>query len=214
MARASATADPDRVLALVALAAGASRRFGTADKLLAEVDGEALVSRSIRRLRCVADSMPLATIRLIAVVPDLDGPVAAVISRVSPTATLVANPHRDLGLGTSVAAGIAAVPHEACGALVTPCDLPDLEPAFVVALLMAFLETGCDRPVHASLPDGTPVSPMVWPRRLFAGLLALECDAGGRHLLAGERPVAHGISARQALDIDTVADLARRLPTP
>lgn len=197
-------------IAVVALAAGASRRFGGSDKLLAEIDGERLIVRSVKSL--ARAEVALARIDLVVVVPDSRGPVAAAVEAVVPGVRLVANPRRDVGIGTSVAAGIACLVGDAgesayCGALVTPCDMPLLDTPLIEALLSTFLAHGATRPVHATLPDGTPVSPMVWPRRLFPALMALDQDRGGRHLLYGEASVAIGVDPATVSDIDTPGDL-------
>lgn len=191
--------------AIIALAAGASRRFGAADKLLAGIGDEPLVLHCLKRLASVelAGSRPL----LLVVVPELDGPVARVIASALPFARLVVNPAHACGIGTSVAAGIAALPADCLGALVTPSDMPALEPDFVAGLFARFLADGCRRPVHAMLTDGSPVAPMVWPRRLFGRLRELEGDRGGRALLADEAAIGVPIPPEQTRDIDTQADL-------
>ncbi len=196
-------------LAILALAAGSSRRFGAADKMLAAIDGEPLVARTIGQLEAVA--IDGVTIMLLAVVPDLDGGVAEAIRRRVPTTRLVANPRHAAGLATSVAAGIAALPADTAGVMITPSDMPGLDTAFVKRLLMAFCDRegrALDRPVYSALADGTAVAPMVWPRRMFPALLALSGDTGGRHLLRHEAAIAVAISDEQAADIDTPVDLA------
>lgn len=211
-------------IAIIALAAGASRRFGSRDKLLQPIGigGEPLVVRVLLRLVRVAH--PSAAIEIVAVVPDLDGAVARAIRTIPAAIRLVANPDRDNGLGASVAAGIASLAggpiagggsehsrqggHDAfTAAVVTPCDMPNLTAALVERLIAAFLSGG-DRPAHAVLPAGTPVSPMVWPRRMFPALMALDGDRGGRHLLAGQSSIAVPVDADELLDIDTAQDLA------
>lgn len=196
---------PPSGLAIVALAAGASKRFGADDKLLAAIGNEPLVLHSLKRLASVrlAGSRPV----LLVVVPALDGPVAQVIASALPFVRLVANPACACGIGTSVAAGIAALPADCRGAMVTPSDMPGLEPAFVADLLARFLADDCSRPVHAMLGDGSPVAPMVWPRRMFGRLRELEGDRGGRALLAGEAAIGVPVPLEQTRDIDTPADL-------
>ncbi|MBX9925296.1 MAG: NTP transferase domain-containing protein [Hyphomicrobiaceae bacterium] len=192
-------------LAIIALAAGSSRRFGSADKMLALVDGEPLVVRVIRRLCAV--SLESVVVEVIAVVPSLDGDVARAIRDAVPTVRLVANPSHRMGLGTSVAAGVTSLCPDIEGALITPSDLPGLETAFTARLLTEFCQAGLGRPVHAELSDGTAVSPMVWPRRIFPALAGLSGDAGGRALLPGSEPIAVAIPAEQAADVDVPRDL-------
>lgn len=186
----------------VLLAAGASRRFGHEEKLLAAIGGEPLAARVARVLR-------EAGIReVVAVVREECGPVAAALSgRVS---RIVCAPGAVYGMGSSIAAGIAALGAECDGALVVPGDMPGLTPALVRRLTEAFERNAAARIVYAAL-DGAQRNPVLWPRRLFPELAALAGEAGGKVVLArhpGEA-VAVAAMAAEVADIDTPDDLAR-----
>ena len=87
-------------IAAIVLAAGASHRFGAADKLQAHLDNETLLSRS---LAAYADA-PLA--RKIAITrPDKN--LAAICAAAG--FEVIINHHADDGMGTSIATGIAAL---------------------------------------------------------------------------------------------------------
>lgn len=200
---------PARV-AVIALAAGASRRFGHADKLLAPVEGVPLAVRILREISGV--SVEGVTMELFAVVPDLCGGVAQALRSHTPSIALVPNPRHAEGMGTSLAAGIVALEaksHPFVGAIITPCDLPGLTGGRIGQMVAAFLGAGCDRVVHLATADGTPVSPMVWPRCYFPRLSALGGDQGARRLVAGASTIAFPASAEELADIDTAEDLAR-----
>ena len=64
-------------IALIILAAGASRRFGPGDKLLALVDGKPLVIRTA--LEMAAVRVPRAAVATIAVIAGSIGPVATAL---------------------------------------------------------------------------------------------------------------------------------------
>jgi molybdenum cofactor cytidylyltransferase len=194
----------------VVLAAGASRRFGAADKLLIEIGGVPLVVRTVAAVAAVARSgvdLPAVVV----VVPDLAGPVATAVAHASgPRVQLVANPRHVDGMGTSVACGVAAVSAVEGvpdGVLVTPADMPGLTADLVGRLIDAFVAGDGALPVHCVRPDGVVTSPMVWPRRLFPALTALHGDRGARGLLDGAPADAVAVTAAEVHDIDTPDDV-------
>ena len=186
----------------VLLAAGASRRFGHEDKLLAAIGGEPLAARVARVLR------EAGIAEVVAVVREECGPVpAALAGRVT---RLVAAPGAIYGMGSSIAAGIAALGPECAGALIVPGDMPGLTPSLVRRLSETFASHGETRTVHASLADASQRNPVLWPRRLFPELAALAGETGGKAVLArhpGES-VAVLADASEVADIDTPDDLA------
>ena len=192
-------------IALIILAAGASRRFGTDNKLLAPIEGEPLIVRTIRRIGTA--SIPGVALELTVVVRDGDG-VARALAGIA--LRLVINPRADEGMGTSIAAGIASLGPGVDAALIVPGDLPFISAALLEQLIKAFTADGGTRATHPLLVDGTRVGPVVWPKRLFGALMALEGEAGGRSLLNIEATVGVALAEAALLaDIDTPADLER-----
>ncbi len=191
----------------VLLAAGASRRFGHEEKLLAAIGGEPLAARVTRVLREAGIG------EIVAVVREDCGPVAAALSgRVT---RVVCAPGAVYGMGSSIAAGIAALGpaaqgNECAGALVVPGDMPGLTPALVRRLTEAFERNAAARIVYAAL-DGAQRNPVLWPRRLFPELAALAGETGGKAILARHPgdAVAVAATASEVADIDTPDDLAR-----
>lgn len=196
-------------IAIIVLAAGASRRFGAQDKLLAEVAGESLINRAVRQLGLV--DVPGCELDVVVVVREgsqvgrrLDPEVAAGSVR------LVVNPRAEDGMGTSIAQGIASLPAATTAALIVPADMPMLTAEVIGRLIAAFIAGGHDRPAHPVLADGTKVGPVIWPRRFFPQLMALGGEAGGRSLLDGEPTIAVSLDDTDVLaDVDTPSDLQR-----
>lgn len=169
----------------VLLAAGASTRFGPGNKLLAEVGGEALVVRVARALlRSMVGAVVVVT------PPDLR-PIAAALDASLPDAahrlSLVANPDPSRGIASSIVTGIRAVDAAAAGAMIVPGDMPNLDGAHCDRLLAAFAAAGGDSVIYAETAAGQQRNPVVWPRRLFGALAALQGDTGGKPLIAAER---------------------------
>ena len=100
----------------VLLAAGASTRFGTANKLVAEIDGRPLV-------RAVADAVLGAGVAEVVVVTGAD---AALIERALQglPVRFVHNARWQDGMGSSIAAGVAALCDTADAAFIVPGDMP------------------------------------------------------------------------------------------
>jgi len=109
------------------------------------------------------------------------------------------------GLSTSLKAGIAAVPADADGAIVCLGDMPQVSAALIDRLIAAFDPERGALVVVPSI-DGKRGNPVVWSRRFFADLAALDGDIGARHLIAAypEAVTEVALSDRAALvDVDT-----------
>jgi molybdenum cofactor cytidylyltransferase len=118
---------------------------------------------------------------------------------------LVHNPDFVLGLGTSLKTGIAAVPAEADGAIVCLGDMPRIDADLINRLIAAF---DPDRGALVVVPtfEGKRGNPVLWSRRFFPDLMAIEGDVGARHLIGryGEAAVEVPVDGEAALlDVDT-----------
>ncbi len=201
-------------VAAVLLAAGASSRFGPQNKLLAELDGETLVARVAGALLAsrVAEVVVVAPADTSAIAAALEGHRMAHSHRLR----IVANPDPGRGIASSIAAGIGALPSWASSAMIVPGDMPGMRASICDELISTFAASGCDAVVHAATPDGNQRNPVIWPKRLFASLMALEGDVGGKALIAAERAmrpnrviaVAYTVSDI-FLDVDEPNDLRR-----
>src|SRR5436190_15864304 len=119
--------------------------------------------------------------------------------------SFVHNPGYAEGLGTSLRAGIAAVPAQADGVVVCLGDMPQVDAALIDRLIAAI---DPDKGALVAVPTigGKRGNPVVWSRRFFADLMAVEGDVGARHLIGryGEAVVEVPVSDNAILaDIDT-----------
>ena len=98
--------------------------------------------------------------------------------------TFVHNPDFAEGLSTSLKAGIAAVPAEADGAIVCLGDMPQVSATLIDRLIAAFEP---ERGALVVIPTiaGKRGNPVLWARRFFPDLMAVEGDVGARHLIGG-----------------------------
>src|SRR5204863_1855535 len=119
--------------------------------------------------------------------------------------SFVHNPHYAEGLGTSLKAGIAALPAEVDGVVVCLGDMPQVDAALIDRLIGAF---DPEKGALAVMPtiDGRRGNPVLWARRFFPDLMANEGDVGARHLIDryGEAVAEVPVAGNAALvDVDT-----------
>jgi len=118
---------------------------------------------------------------------------------------IVHNPAFAEGLGASLKTGIAAVPADADGAIVCLGDMPQVDASLIDRLIAAF---DPDRGALVVVPtfQGKRGNPVLWARRFFPDLMAIEGDVGARHLIGryGEAAVEAPVEGKGAfVDIDT-----------
>ncbi len=191
-----------RNIAALVLAAGRSTRMGAVNKLIAEIGGKPLV-RIAAEQALASRAAPVIVVtghQRAEVEAALDGlPVR-----------LVHNPDYADGLGTSLKAGIAAVPADADGAVVCLGDMPQVDAALIDKLIAAFDPERSALVVVPSI-DGRRGNPVLWSRRFFPDLMQIQGDIGARHLIGNyaEAVVEVPLKGAAALtDVDTPESLS------
>jgi molybdenum cofactor cytidylyltransferase len=203
--RASAQPPGFPSLAALLLAAGSSRRYGDANKLLVKIDGTTLIVR-------VASALLSTQLGQIVVVTGHQAPeLEHALRPTSPLLQFVHNPQHKDGIGGSIAAGVAALRPDTRGVLIAQGDMPDVDTALVGALSQRFMDCGCDQIVIPWLGEGRQGNPVIWPRRLFPNLAALSGDQGAKSLILAEGDRVEQVKINDtsaATDIDTPEQLA------
>ena len=195
--RVPVNAEGARKIATIILAAGRSTRMGGPNKLLAELNGKKLV-------RIVAEQALASKASPVIVVTGHQGAeIEAALKGLN--VKFVHNPDFAQGLATSVKAGIAAVPDTSDGALICLGDMPLIGATLIDRLVDAFAP---DRGSLIAVPvaGGRRGNPVLWSRRFFPELMALDGDVGARHLIARhmEAVTEVEVDGKSAfLDIDT-----------
>lgn len=190
-----------RVAAIV-LAAGQSRRMGGANKLLAEIDGKAMVAH-------VVDAVLGSAARPVVVVTGHQQERVRQALAGRPVA-FVANPDHASGLSTSLARGLDALPTEVDAAIVCLGDMPRTAAALLDRQIAAYNPSE-GRAIVVASHRGKRGNPVLWDRRFFAAIKRLAGDVGARHLIGeNEDQVAEVPSDDDAVlaDIDTPEALA------
>ncbi len=179
----------------VLLAAGQGTRLGT-PKALVELGGRRLVDRAARLLRD-AGTAPVLVVTGAA-------PVSV------PGAVGVPNPDWRTGMGSSLAAGLRALPGDCAAAVVALVDQPLIGPDVVRRLLAAHL-AGAELAVAGY--HGRARNPVLLARGHWAGVLAVaDRDTGARPYLRAHPGLVTLVECAdigRPDDVDTPEDLAR-----
>lgn len=172
------------------LAAGEGARLGT-PKALLEFGGERLVDRGVRLLQ-EGGCHPVVVV-LGAATVQVRGAVT------------VRNPDWRSGMGSSLRAGLAALPAEPRAVVIALVDQPLVRPEAVRALI------GSGAEVAVATYGGRRRNPVLLGRRHFAEVAALaRGDVGARPFLAAHSELVTEVPCPgDPADIDTPDDLAR-----
>lgn len=196
-----------RALGAVVLAAGASERFGAENKLLADIGGDLLIHNVVREV------IGSGIAEVVVITGWDEARIAATLAGLP--ARLVYNGNWRSGMGTSIAAGIAALRGNIEGAFVVPGDMPRLTSGLLVRLARAFEEGGRRVVVFPVTAGGDQRNPVLWPRCFFEKLMTLSGPQGAKGLLQSPGVARIGVPIEDEAtleDIDTFDDLQRMQP--
>ena len=190
---------PDFIQGIL-LAAGQGSRFG-GDKLLHRLPGgEVMALASARHL---ASALPA----VLAVVRPEHSALRALLEEAG--IPVIIAPDAERGMGHSLAAGVAASA-QASGWVIALADMPYVQRSTIAAIADGLL---AGHEIVAPAYHGRRGNPVGISAKHREALLALEGDAGARHLLQARRELVHLIEVGDPgviHDIDTPQDLARQ----
>lgn len=187
----------------ILLAAGASKRFGDQNKLLAEIGSEPLVRKTAKMLLAsrVAGTVVVTGFEASKVGEALSG---LGLNRAF-------NADYEEGLSSSLRCGIDSLPAAARGALVMLADMPGVSARLVNRLIDAFEKADGNKIVFPVDAEGVQGNPVIWPRRFFADLRSLEGDRGAKAILAAHKDECAAVTVKGEApfrDIDAPEDVA------
>jgi molybdenum cofactor cytidylyltransferase len=196
-------AEPPRMpkIAAIILAAGLSSRMGS-NKLLASVGGKPLVRHAAEA------ALGSAASPVVVVTGNAGSEIRQALAPLAPA--FVDNPDFSKGLSTSLKSGLKALPADCDGVLVLLGDMPGVSSALLDRLIAAF-DPAEDRAICVATRHGQRGNPVLWARRFFPEILAIEGDVGARHLITQYGELICEVEAADdgpLTDIDTPEALA------
>ena len=188
----------------IILAAGASRRMGSVNKLLASIAGKPLVRHAVESF--VATSLS----PIIVVVGYESDKVAAALEGLP--VQLVFNPEHATGQGSSVRVGVEALDNNVTDAMIGLGDMPLLPSTLLDSLIQTHIgHAGHVRNITIPVFEGQRGNPVLWGKTFFPELINLASDRGGRQLLNDHKAAQHLVTCDHSSvlrDVDTVDALA------
>lgn len=182
----------------VILAAGESRRFGSPKQLL-PWGKTTLLERAV-------DTALNSAVQETIVVMGYRAEQIVELIRSRPV-TLVVNEEWQNGLSTSVRSGLRALPANCDACLFLLADQPNVTPGLLDKIVSKYRHTLA--PIVAPAYRDRRGNPVLFGRALFAELLAMEGDQGGRGVIQRHQDELEIVEVDEEnifLDIDTVAD--------
>lgn len=192
--------DATEPIAVLILAAGASRRLGRSKALLTSDDGSNLIQRVVATAAVFAPYIYV-------VIQSEDQSIGQTLG--TTVVHWVANPDWKEGMASSIRAGIRQIGSEGIfdGALILLVDQPELN-VDILSLMTTQFHAG--HRIVACLYDDVIGVPALIGAEFFDQLLELTGDEGARHWLRGR---SDGLAVVPfpggARDVDTAADIGR-----
>jgi len=176
--------------------------MGGSNKMLAEIEGRAMVARVAQRILS-SHARPV-----VAVLGNMAGEVDAALGKLP--VERVVNPDFAEGLSTSLKRGLAALPADIDGALVCLGDMPQITGRDLDRLIGAFNPIE-GRAIVIPVRHGKRGNPILWASRFFPEMAALSGDVGARHLIGEHAELVAEVEMDTdavLIDIDTPDALA------
>jgi len=190
-------------IAALVLAAGSSSRFGSDNKLLADLGGVPVVRRTV-------SGVLASTARPVVVVTGhMAAQVRAALSGLD--VVFVASPRYREGLAASLRAGLAALPRKIDGILVVLGDMPGVTGADIDRLISG-LAPKEGRAIVVPVHRGKRGNPVLFAAHLIAEMRDVEGDTGAKQVIGrhGDEVIEVDLgNDRIFADVDTPEALER-----
>jgi molybdenum cofactor cytidylyltransferase len=178
--------------AVIVLAAGLSRRFGEADKLMAELAGRPMVAHVLETVRAVEACQRVVVTQ-----------AGSGILGLADGFDVVVNPDPDAGMGLSIGLGVGALRADVPAVFVVLGDMPFVEASAFAAL------AAVEGDIVVPLYDGRQGHPVLFRRMCFEELGRLEGQMGAKRLMESGRYSVVKVEVEGTgglVDLDTPGD--------
>lgn len=184
-------------IAIILLAAGASRRMRGAQKLEQDIDGEPLLRRSAKTA-CAAGQA-----HVFVVIPKQAKALRDMVADLP--VSVVEAEDAALGLSASLKAGLRGLPQDIAAAIISLADMPDISTDHYQALTAAH-DPDRDALIATPIaPNGKRGNPVLFDARFIPDLMRLTGDQGARAIIDAARDVVIEVPSDAAVltDLDT-----------
>ncbi|MFV0298106.1 MAG: NTP transferase domain-containing protein [Hyphomicrobiaceae bacterium] len=190
-------------IAAIVLAAGRSRRFGTNNKLLADLAGEPVVRHAVRAV-LASRARPVVVVT---------GHMADEVRQalVGLDVSFADSPDYRDGMAASLKAGLAALPKDIDGVLVALGDMPSITGPDIDRLVAGFAPKE-GRAIMVPVYHGKRGNPVLFATHLIPEMAGIAGDAGAKQVIGqhADEVTEVGIdSPRIFVDVDTPEALDR-----
>ena len=162
-------------LALIMLAAGNSRRFGS-NKLMYEVDGVPMYQRTLRLLKKAAERIPDS--RIVVVTQPQYSEIIDVVKETG--AEVLFNPKPERGIASSMQIGLE-IAKDADACLYTVSDQPWLTAETIIALYDAFQSE--NKGMACTVWGEKTGNPCIFSKKYYRKLMEITGDKGGKQII-------------------------------
>ena len=162
-------------LALIMLAAGNSRRFGS-NKLMYEVDGVPMYQRTLRLLQKAAERIPDS--RIVVVTQPQYSEIIDVVKETG--AEVLFNPKPERGIASSMQIGLE-IAKDADACLFTVSDQPWLTAETIIALYDAFQSE--NKGMACTRHGEKTGNPCIFSKKYYRKLMEITGDKGGKQII-------------------------------
>ncbi len=183
----------EKTIAILILAAGASRRMGSIKQLLPYKKGT-LLGHAIEQAKLASPNVYVV----------LGANSDRIKDSVPNEVTMLQNPDWESGLGSTIAMGIKELStnHSYQAVLIMLADQPLIEHSFLTKLITAYFEGS--HQIVATRYDNKNGVPAIFDKALFSELEALTGDFGAQKLMEKHAKLLTTLDSNdKAIDIDT-----------
>ncbi|HYL98883.1 MAG TPA: molybdenum cofactor cytidylyltransferase [Blastocatellia bacterium] len=185
-------------------AAGTSSRMGEANKLLLPFRGRTVIENAV-------DTLLESRIAEILIVVGFESEkVIAALSEKPRRVKIVENPEYEVGMSTSIKAGVAVASAESEAIMIYLADMPLLEPADINRLIDSFREAkDTKKSIVVPVFEGRRGNPVILDARLKADILDVVGDIGCRRIIKNNPDkvsIVEMMTDHVVRDIDSPAD--------
>ena len=199
------TTDSKLKISAVILGAGQSRRMGSVNKLISEIEGRSMISH-------IADAAEKSNVdRVFVVTGHEDEEIRRALS--NHDINFVHNPNYADGLSTSLRTAIGALDADTDGVVVCLGDMPGITAEHINALINVF-NPEAGRQICVPTFNGKWGNPVLWDGRFFAAIQNVSGDVGARHLIGEHQDVLCEVPIEDnavITDLDTPAALSAHI---